>query len=128
VTVAVRERLEQLARDRGISLSELSRLIGRNVAYLQQFVQRSTPRQLSEKDRGILAAALGVPEVELGGPAPKAAAMIDIEDPDLIDEVAAAMWYTHDDALDWEKAMHWQDAFRRNAHAALRHLRAKGHI
>jgi repressor LexA len=38
----VGETLEQLAAARGVSLSELSRLIGRNLAYLQQFVRRGT--------------------------------------------------------------------------------------
>jgi phage repressor protein C with HTH and peptisase S24 domain len=68
----VGETLEQLAVARGVSLSELSRLIGRNLAYLQQFVRRGTPRQLAERDRATLAQFLGVDEALLGGPAREA--------------------------------------------------------
>ncbi|ONF95755.1 S24 family peptidase [Sphingomonas jeddahensis] len=63
----VGETLERLAAARGVSLSELSRLIGRNLAYLQQFVRRGTPRQLAERDRQMLAQFLGVEEALLGG-------------------------------------------------------------
>ena len=45
-----RRRLQTLARDRGTSLAALSRLIGRNDAYLQQFVTRGSPRHLDEAD------------------------------------------------------------------------------
>ena len=61
------ETLERLAAAQGVSLSELSRLIGRNLAYLQQFVRRGTPRRLAEDDRARLAQFLGVDEVLLGG-------------------------------------------------------------
>ncbi|WP_417159003.1 hypothetical protein [Sphingomonas panaciterrae] len=125
----VRKRLALLSLKNNTSLSELSRLIGRNVAYLQQFIERGTPRVLAEKDRRILAEVLGVSEVELGGPAPAPAAEpIDIEDPRLIDEVAAAMWASGGHEIEWEVAFHWQDAFRRNAAAALLHLKSKGHL
>lgn len=68
----VGETLEALAAARGVSLSELSRLLGRNLAYLQQFVRRGTPRRLDERDRATLAAFFGVEEVLLGGPAREA--------------------------------------------------------
>lgn len=61
------EALERLAAAQGVSLSELSRLIGRNLAYLQQFVRRGTPRRLAEGDRRTLAQFLGVDEALLGG-------------------------------------------------------------
>lgn len=63
----VGETLEALAAARGVSLSELSRLIGRNLAYLQQFVRRGTPRRLDERDRATLAQFFGVDEALLGG-------------------------------------------------------------
>lgn len=56
------------AESRGESLASLSRLIGRNEAYLQQWVTRGTPRVLAEADRAVLARYLGVKEVVLGGP------------------------------------------------------------
>lgn len=48
-------------------------MLGRNPAYLQQFVARGSPRILAEDDRRRLAAFFGVDEGELGGaPAPPA--------------------------------------------------------
>ncbi|WP_288409432.1 hypothetical protein [uncultured Sphingomonas sp.] len=62
----VRATLVALAADRGESLSALSRLIGRNVAYLQQFVHRGTPERLDEADRLVLAQHFRVDERRLG--------------------------------------------------------------
>lgn len=62
-----RYRLRDLAAERGVSLAELSRLIGRNAAYVQQFVHRGSPRRLEEGDRSTLARYFGVVESELGG-------------------------------------------------------------
>ena len=61
-----RARLLQLATDQGVSLAALSALIGRNPAYLQQFVRKGSPRKLEESDRARLAQFLGVDESELG--------------------------------------------------------------
>lgn len=63
-----RSTIVRMARLRGASLAELSRVIGRNPAYIQQFVDRGTPRRLAEEDRGLLARYLGVDESALGGP------------------------------------------------------------
>ncbi|OYW48080.1 MAG: transcriptional regulator [Novosphingobium sp. 12-62-10] len=63
-----RGRLVVLAGDRGVSLSALSALIGRNTTYLQQFVRKGSPRKLEETDRRTLAEFFGVPETELGAP------------------------------------------------------------
>jgi len=62
-----RVRLLELSRDRGASLSSLSDLLGRNSAYLQQFIKRGTPRKLEEEDRRTLAQFFGVDEAELCG-------------------------------------------------------------
>lgn len=64
-----RARLLALAAERGVSLSALSALIGRNAAYLQQFVRKGSPRKLEENDRRTLAEFLGADESELGAPA-----------------------------------------------------------
>lgn len=61
-----RASLAQLAAERGESLAALSRLIGRNEAYLQQFIARGIPRKLDEDDRLTLARYLGVDERLLG--------------------------------------------------------------
>lgn len=60
--------LASAAQARGESLAALSRVIGRNAAYLQQFVVRGTPRALAEADRRKLARYLGVADAALGGP------------------------------------------------------------
>ncbi|WP_353229242.1 S24 family peptidase [Novosphingobium sp.] len=63
-----RARLVDLARARGVSLSALSAMIGRNAAYLQQFVRKGSPRKLEENDRHTLAMFFGVDESALGAP------------------------------------------------------------
>lgn len=64
-----RGALRALVAERpGESLAALSRLIGRNPAYLQQFVERGSPRRLAEADRRLLARYLGVAQAVLGGP------------------------------------------------------------
>jgi repressor LexA len=65
---AQRQALSDAAATRGESLAALSRLIGRNAAYLQQFVARGTPRLLAEADRRKLARYLGIADAALGGP------------------------------------------------------------
>ena len=66
---AIRARLGQLIEDSGEGYASISRLIGRNPAYIQQFIKRGVPRRLSETDRRLLAGHFGVPESLLGGPA-----------------------------------------------------------
>jgi phage repressor protein C with HTH and peptisase S24 domain len=62
------QALARIAAAQGVSLSALSRMLGRNIAYLQQYVRRGSPRVLPEADRAKLAAFLGVEESVLGGP------------------------------------------------------------
>lgn len=64
-----RAALERLIRERGEDYAGLSRLLGRNPAYIQQFIKRGSPRKLDEKDRQRLASYFGVSEALLGGPA-----------------------------------------------------------
>jgi hypothetical protein len=64
-----RAALDALIRDRREDYAGLSRLIGRNPAYIQQYVRRGTPRRLDERDRRILADYFGVAEAMLGAPA-----------------------------------------------------------
>lgn len=61
--------LDQLIRERGEDYASLSRLLGRNSAYIQQFIKRGVPRKLDEDDRRILADYFGVSQQVLGGPA-----------------------------------------------------------
>ena len=66
--LAIRKRLDELIGARGEDYASLSRLIGRNPTYVQQFVKRGVPRRLSEDDRRKLAAHFGIAERLLGGP------------------------------------------------------------
>jgi phage repressor protein C with HTH and peptisase S24 domain len=61
-----RVALERLIEERGEDYASLSRLIGRNAAYVQQYIKRGTPKRLAEADRRILARYFGVPERTLG--------------------------------------------------------------
>lgn len=61
-----RELLERLCRERGQDYASLSRLIGRNSAYIQQFIRRGTPRRLPEQERRTLARHFGIAEQMLG--------------------------------------------------------------
>jgi len=66
-----RERLAELAERRGVSLAALSRMIGRNSSYLQQYIGKGSPRKLEEEDRRRLADFFAVGESELGAPGEK---------------------------------------------------------
>lgn len=50
-------------------LSGISKALGKNHAYFQQFVHRGVPKRLPEEIRGELAKLIGVPEDALRGPA-----------------------------------------------------------
>lgn len=60
--------LETLIVDRGEDFASLSRLLGRNAAYIQQFIKRGTPKKLAEDDRRTLARYFGIKETLLGAP------------------------------------------------------------
>jgi Peptidase S24-like len=64
-----RAALDRLISENGADYTGLSKLIGRNAAYIQQFIKRGTPRRLPETERGILAHFFGVDERILGGTA-----------------------------------------------------------
>ncbi|HEX8224553.1 MAG TPA: S24 family peptidase [Allosphingosinicella sp.] len=64
-----RAQLEKLIRERGEDYAGLSRLLGRNPAYIQQYMKRGSPRRLAEEDRRLLARYFGVDETLLGGAA-----------------------------------------------------------
>ncbi|UYY78876.1 helix-turn-helix transcriptional regulator [Sphingomonas sp. R1] len=66
-----RANLSRLVAERGLRLASLSRVLGRNPAYLQQYLRRGSPRALPERDRTRLATYLGIDEALLGGPAPR---------------------------------------------------------
>jgi phage repressor protein C with HTH and peptisase S24 domain len=61
--------LERLCAERGEDFAGLSRMLGRNAAYIQQYVRRGVPRRLGEEERRKLAQYFGVSQTLLGGPA-----------------------------------------------------------
>jgi phage repressor protein C with HTH and peptisase S24 domain len=61
-----REALRALIEERREDYAGLSRLLGRNAAYVQQFIKRGTPRRLSESDAVLLARYFGVKPEQLG--------------------------------------------------------------
>ena len=68
MTDDARATLQRLCSERGESLAGLSRLLGRNDAYIQQYLRKGSPRQLPETDRRTLARYFSVPDSTLGGP------------------------------------------------------------
>jgi phage repressor protein C with HTH and peptisase S24 domain len=82
---AARRRLLALAEERRVSLSSLSRLIGKNASYLQQFLRKGSPRKLEENDRAVLARFFGVTEDQLGGSQEKSATLASARDVGWVD-------------------------------------------
>lgn len=61
--------IERLCAERGEDFAGLSRMLGRNPAYIQQFVRRGVPKRLNEAERRKLARYFAISESLLGGPA-----------------------------------------------------------
>ena len=60
--------IERLCAERGEDFAGLSRMLGRNPAYIQQFVRRGVPKRLKETERRKLARYFAISEALLGGP------------------------------------------------------------
>jgi len=67
----VRELVKSTLAERRLNMSTVSRGLGKNHAYLHQFLTRGIPDRLPETVREKLAAILQVPEVQLKGGIPK---------------------------------------------------------
>jgi len=63
-----REVLERLCSERGEDFAGLSKMLGRNAAYIQQYVRRGVPKRLKEEERRKLARYFSISESLLGGP------------------------------------------------------------
>lgn len=85
-----REALERLIVERRCTYSGVSRLLGRNVSYIQQFMRKGSPRHLDERDRSILARFFGVDEALLGGPMRRTGPVIDLIHVPILDVQASA--------------------------------------
>lgn len=66
---AVRQFILDESQKAGNSLAKWSKAIGRNAAYLHQFIHKNSPRKLPEEDRTKLSMVMGVDETLLGGTA-----------------------------------------------------------
>ena len=66
--VGARAELERLVASNPVSFAALSKMLGRNAAYLQQYVKRGSPQFLEERDRKRLADFFGIDEARLGAP------------------------------------------------------------
>ncbi len=69
VTDDPRANLEELIRENGHDFAAISKMLGKNAAYIQQYIRRGSPRKLDEEDRRRLAEFYGVEEHFLGAPA-----------------------------------------------------------
>lgn len=71
---ALRRHIAQLAQESGATLAQISKKIGRNQTFLQQYLNYNKPKTLSEQDRTALADFFRVDEETLRDPAhPKSA-------------------------------------------------------
>lgn len=62
-----RALLDQLIALQGMSYAQLSAMLGRNPAYVQQYIKRGSPRSLSRGEEHLLALHFEVPEDFLRG-------------------------------------------------------------
>tara|TARA_R110002126_G_scaffold44671_8_gene127118 strand:+ start:11436 stop:12089 length:654 start_codon:yes stop_codon:yes gene_type:complete len=69
VTDDPRTHLEKLIRENGHDFAAISKMLGKNPAYIQQYIRRGSPKKLDEDDRRRLAEFYGVDERLLGAPA-----------------------------------------------------------
>jgi len=59
---STRDTIRKLIRDQGKTLTGLSKALGRNPSYLQQYLERGSPKELPDKVRRNLAKLLNVSE------------------------------------------------------------------
>lgn len=85
-----REALDRLILERKCTYSGLSRLLGRNISYIQQFMRKGSPRHLDERDRSVLARFFGVDESVLGGPARRSGPVIELVQVPVLEVEASA--------------------------------------
>lgn len=64
-TEEIRRKIARLITERGLNYAKVSLSIGKNIAYIQQFIKNGSPRRLGEVERQKLARLLKVDEQEL---------------------------------------------------------------
>lgn len=61
----IRKKISRLIAEKGLNYAQVSLKIGKNIAYIQQFIKNGSPRRLGEVERRKLAQILNVDEQEL---------------------------------------------------------------
>lgn len=64
-TEEIRRKIARLIVEKGLNYAQASLAIGKNIAYIQQFIKNGSPRRLGEVERHKLAQLLRVDEQEL---------------------------------------------------------------
>lgn len=64
-TEEIRKKIARLISEHGLNYAQVSLAIGKNIAYIQQFIKNGSPRRLGEVERHKLAQILRVDEQEL---------------------------------------------------------------
>ena len=85
-----RRALDDLIRQSRTNYASISRLLGRNAAYIQQYISRGSPKQLDEQDRSILAQFFGVDEKVLGAPDRRSGPVVELVHVPVLDVEASA--------------------------------------
>lgn len=85
-----RKTLDELILKHDCNYSSVSRLLGRNAAYIQQYIRRGSPRHLDENDRAVLARFFGVDEAVLGAPVRRAGPVTELVQVPVLDVEASA--------------------------------------
>jgi transcriptional regulator with XRE-family HTH domain len=79
----VRKTILKRMQERGLNYKEVSLELGKNQAYLQQFIERNVPAKLKEDVRAKLAEILDVTEDELGAPTRSEARAVEDQSKDI---------------------------------------------
>ncbi|WP_158498637.1 S24 family peptidase [Martelella endophytica] len=69
----IRKLIAKRIEERGLTYKQVSLALGKNHAYMQQYVERGVPSTLRERTRSQLAELLDIPEEDIGGPQQKKA-------------------------------------------------------
>ncbi|PRX10271.1 UNVERIFIED_ORG: phage repressor protein C with HTH and peptisase S24 domain [Martelella mediterranea] len=64
----IRRLIAKRIQERGLTYKQVSLALGKNHAYMQQYVERGVPTTLKERTRSQLAELLDIPEEDIGGP------------------------------------------------------------
>lgn len=117
----VRAKVAATAAARDETLVSISETLGRNPSYLQQYMERRSPKVLPEEVRLALAKHWRMDERELGARDP----WRPVGNGDLVDDIAASIWLATTPDWPWEDAGGWRDAYRGHAEAMLAVMRQR---